>query len=46
VNIAFSDGSVRKVGLKELWTLRWSRSFDTKYRASLNAWPTWMGAYN
>jgi len=46
VNIAFADSSVRKVGLKELWSLKWSRSFDTKYRASLNAWPTWMGAYN
>ena len=45
VNIAFSDSSVRKVGVKELWSLKWSRSFDTKYRASLNAWPAWMGAY-
>jgi prepilin-type processing-associated H-X9-DG protein len=29
VNCLFVDGSVRKVGLKELWTLKWHRSFDT-----------------
>lgn len=46
VNIAFSDSSVRKVGIKELWTLKWNRSFDTSYRSTLNSWPTWMGAYN
>lgn len=46
VNIAFSDSSVRKVGIKELWALKWSRSFDTTYRTSLNSWPTWMGSYN
>jgi len=28
VNAVFLDTSVRKVGLKELWTLRWSRSFE------------------
>jgi len=28
VNALFLDWSVRKVGLKELWTLKWSRTFD------------------
>lgn len=29
VNCLFVDNSVRKVGLKELWTLKWHRSFNT-----------------
>ena len=33
VNSLFLDWSVRKVGLKELWTLKWSPEFDT-----VNAW--------
>ena len=45
VDISFADSSVRNVGIKELWTLPWSRKFDTSYMASLNAWPAWMGAY-
>ncbi|MHC4571007.1 MAG: hypothetical protein ACYS0C_02875 [Planctomycetota bacterium] len=34
VNSAFLDFSARKVGLKELWKLKWHRAFDT------NAGPT------
>ena len=45
VNMCFADSSVRDVGIKELWTLSWSRSFNTSYMASLNAWPTWMNSY-
>jgi len=26
----FADNSVRKTGLKELWTLKWHRTFDTR----------------
>jgi len=29
VNSLFLDWSVRKVGLKELWTLKWDKEFDT-----------------
>jgi len=29
INCLFLDWSVRKVGLKELWTLKWSSDFDT-----------------
>lgn len=30
INAAFLDFSSRKVGLKELWTLRWNRKYDTR----------------
>lgn len=48
VNILFVDWSVRKVGLKELWTLKWHRSFDTggpwtqAGGALPDDWPEWM----
>lgn len=48
VNCQFVDGSVRKVGLKELWTLKWHRSFNTagpwtKAGGVLpDDWPPWM----
>jgi len=48
VNIAFLDWSVRKVGLKELWTLKWHRSFDTAGimtqagGVQSSDWPEWI----
>jgi prepilin-type processing-associated H-X9-DG protein len=48
INMLFMDWSVRKVGLKELWTLKWSRTFDTAGPWTLaggvkpEAWPMWM----
>jgi prepilin-type processing-associated H-X9-DG protein len=48
VNCLFVDGSVRKVGLKELWTLQWHRSFDTAGPwtkaggVQPENWPTWL----
>ena len=48
VNCLFMDWSVRKVGLKELWTLRWHRKFDTRNRwtkaggVQPEDWPKWM----
>ncbi len=48
INVLFMDWSVRPVGLKELWTLKWHRSFDTsgpwtKAGGVLPAdWPQWM----
>jgi len=48
VNGLFLDWSVRKIGLKELWTLEWSRQFDTagpwtKAGGALpEDWPQWM----
>ena len=48
VNCVFLDGSVRKVGLKELWTLKWHGRFDTAgpwtKRGGVRPedWPQWM----
>lgn len=48
VDVVFMDWSVRKVGLKELWTLKWHRSYDvngpwTKAGGIWpGAWPPWM----
>ena len=44
----FLDSSVRKIGLKELWTLKWNRDFDTAGRwtraggVQPEDWPRWM----
>jgi prepilin-type processing-associated H-X9-DG protein len=51
VNAAFADGSVSKVGLKELWTLKWHRNYNTAGRwtraagARPTAWPDWMRSF-
>jgi prepilin-type processing-associated H-X9-DG protein len=48
VNVAFLDGSVRKVGLKELWTFKWHTQYNTqgpwtKAGGALPGdWPAWM----
>jgi len=48
INMLFMDSSVRKVGLKELWTLKWCPRFDTAgpwTRAGgvqPEDWPQWM----
>ena len=48
VNYLFLDWSVRKMGLKELWTLKWNKDFSTTgpwTRAGGVApedWPPWM----
>jgi len=40
VNCVFFDFSVRKIGLKELWKLKWHRKFDTSGWSG--GWPEWM----
>ena len=51
VNTLFLDWSVRKVGLKELWTLKWHLQFDTanawtKAGGALpEDWPHWMRGF-
>lgn len=35
VNAVFVDGSAGKIGLKQLWTMRWSRNFDTRNKWTL-----------
>ena len=48
INMCFLDSSVRKVGLKELWTLKWHRQYDTANRWTKAGgvrpedWPEWM----
>ncbi len=48
VNGLFLDWTARKIGLKELWTFRWSRTYDTagpwttKGMANPSDWPQWM----
>ena len=48
VNGSFLDGSVRRIGLKELWTLEWHPLFNTENRwtdaggVSPRDWPAWM----
>jgi prepilin-type processing-associated H-X9-DG protein len=48
INSLFMDWSVRKVGLKELWTLKWDPEFDTANiwtkagGVQPEDWPHWM----
>jgi prepilin-type N-terminal cleavage/methylation domain-containing protein/prepilin-type processing-associated H-X9-DG protein len=48
VNGLFLDWSVRKVGLKELWTLKWHKDFNTAGPwtqagdVQPDTWPPWM----
>ena len=51
VNGLFLDWSVRKVGLKELWTLKWHPYFDThgpwtaRGGVKPEDWPAWMRSF-
>jgi prepilin-type N-terminal cleavage/methylation domain-containing protein len=45
VDMSFADSSVRIVGLRELWRLKWSQAFDITYMDRLNTWPAWMREY-
>ena len=48
INVLFLDWSVRKVGLKELWTLRWNKPWNTAGPwtkaggVTPEQWPDWM----
>ncbi|MBI9016219.1 MAG: type II secretion system protein [Phycisphaerae bacterium] len=44
VNFTFMDMSARPSGIKELWRLRWHKSFKVNgpYTASTYAWPAWI----
>ncbi|MCH9023282.1 MAG: prepilin-type N-terminal cleavage/methylation domain-containing protein [Planctomycetes bacterium] len=39
-NGLFLDFSVRAIGLKNLWNLKWHKNFNTSYPEP--TWPTWM----
>jgi len=43
VNMLFMDWSLRKVGLKELWTFKWHRAFDTR-NIYTKAHSDWVGS--
>ncbi len=51
VNGVFLDWSVRKIGLKELWTLKWHREYDTTGAwtrfggVTTDNWPQWMRGF-
>ena len=51
INGLFLDWSVRKVGLKELWTLKWNQQFDTANAWTKSGgvqssdWPQWMRGF-
>lgn len=51
VNGLFLDWSVRPVGLKELWTLKWNLKFNTANKWTLAGgvqpedWPEWMRSF-
>ena len=51
INVLFMNSSVRKVGLKELWTLKWNQSYNVrgKYtkagRSTSDTWPNWMRTF-
>jgi len=51
VNSLFMDWTVRKVGLKELWTLKWQREYNTAGAWTIAGgvqpgdWPGWMRRY-
>jgi prepilin-type processing-associated H-X9-DG protein len=50
-NLGFVDWSVRHVGLKELWTLKWHRAFITNGLwteaggVDPAQWPVWLRKY-
>lgn len=51
IDVLFGDWSVRKVGLKELWMLKWHRKFDvngpwtTTGGVVPSDWPEWMRGF-
>ncbi len=50
-NSAFLDFSIRRIGLKELWTLKWNRNYETVNSwtkaggAQPSDWPEWMRSF-
>ncbi len=52
IGMAFLDWSVRKVGLKELWTLKWHKTYNQAGPYTVaggvapNQWPPWMQKFD
>lgn len=51
INVLFMDFSARRVGLKELWKLKWHRKFNTNNSWTIGGgvqptnWPQWMRSF-
>jgi len=51
INVIFLDSTVRTIGLKGLWALKWHREFDTRNCLTLaggaehSGWPEWMRGF-
>lgn len=45
VNMSFADGSVRYVGLKELWKLNWTPIWPSESAGVSINWPSWMNGF-
>jgi len=52
INVLFVDMAVSKVGLKQLWKLKWSKDFDTNGPwteaggVTPGMWPDWMKSFS
>lgn len=42
MNMLYYDGSVRPTGMRQLWSLKWHREFDTTAWQKTVMFPTWM----
>jgi prepilin-type N-terminal cleavage/methylation domain-containing protein/prepilin-type processing-associated H-X9-DG protein len=44
VNMVFLDGNVRRVGIVELWSLKWHKTFNTQntWAQGRERWPDWI----
>jgi len=47
INGVFLDLTARKIGLKELWKLKWHKNYDTHKGQTLPTatWPEWMRSF-
>jgi prepilin-type N-terminal cleavage/methylation domain-containing protein len=45
VNAVMMDSSVRHVGIKALWSVKWHKKYDEK-RGYTGEWPDWMSHYS
>ncbi len=45
VNAVMMEGSVRPVGIKGLWSLKWHRKYDER-RGFTGEWPNWMSSFS
>jgi len=51
LGMVFADGHARKTGLKELWVLKWYKTFDTngpwtRAHGNVPNWPAWLAKFS